>query len=1028
MTRHWNNPDGSCKAPAAEATAAALRAVAGDTRVACRDQARSGARFRVVSYREDFPYLWGVGTHQSAGFGEAGRDADGSLVLIWDGLPAAARVGSIDIGRYLTPLDWVVGLALAINAGTPVGRPLPGLRVLILDVASRQWPAADSVRFFDQFPLRDVPALPWVHFYPLAGARGERWRFGSLLVSAAQADGEAMPTLREAAEKQGDLDTLRRVWAASLTNPAEPGEHHAIANLVGPLLLLGDSSGDLQVEALGKLLRRLSLLPPQPAGAASLDSSAPWIDWDEDAWAEKARRVRAVEDKPLNVVVVDDCVFRHRWGEVVCRALGATPAGTPGAPQPALLGRVRRPNCEIDVYGTESAEGWLDSVGLTPPLRDRRYRLDFRPGGVGAAEVPLDMLFLDLRLFQGQSFEAEARFFARLLELAESLPPEAELPWPAIPAGEVARLRAWLGRVAGGQPGTEGEPPPRREDPEYILALTLLPRLLSLADPSLPIILFSSTGRRDILAPLRQHGTILTDWEKPRLLAVGGEALVQESAVKFRRALTGALDLVVARRLCARLPAAPPRPRAVPPPSAAPSDAPWTIELTLDETGEVETRLEVGGLLVVFPPGVSPEDLDSHLTGLHPWVRLPDGKRELQRQREIVAQTLLSWCATTGAFAAVVSLRGRRNDAVYSSLECSDDLHDERVADNLYRELFRCVVELAVYHFARHRIPGRARFNVRAAARHVPLPPGQQGVALRQALRERWGLTAEYVGPEEILWNSWRELRGVLGHAAAPGSHRAAVLDAAQVFSTLLVQAETAGEMPRPELSIRYFRWDSPRPLVEEVMREYRGSAFEPVAGLVRAFSLNCHGRPGATAVPVLHFFADAVLGSAPAGPALQQLRSQGLQGNYGSTLAVLLRAHRLALQGFPAEAIAWGGREVFAAGVDPVVDSLLHDLHLEARVLAGQDFLTLARRVREPPPPAGNVNDLEGTVVRLSPAFVIVHDAYGNAYRATQQFCPQFARLARGMAVRFRGLRGPILGQFLARDVRPLPGPGTGI
>ena len=67
--------------------------------------------------------------------------------------------------------------------------------------------------------------------------------------------------------------------------------------------------------------------------------------------------------------------------------------------------------------------------------------------------------------------------------------------------------------------------------------LTLLPRLVAHVDPTLPIVLFSSTGRRDIVGKLKGYESIFTQFSKPHLM-LGPSAEVAERA---RDTLGGAL-------------------------------------------------------------------------------------------------------------------------------------------------------------------------------------------------------------------------------------------------------------------------------------------------------------------------------------------------------------------------------------------------------------------------------------------------------------------------------------------------------
>src|SRR5207248_9863783 len=115
--------------------------------------------------------------------------------------------------------------------------------------------------------------------------------------------------------------------------------------------------------------------------------------------------------------------------------------------------------------------------------------------------------------------------------------------------------------------------------------------------------------------------------------------------------------------------------------------------------------LVVGGVLLVCPPGVDPHQVDADVK------RLPgfsDDKDTLKSHREQVAEGLLNRCAgTPGLFAAVVTVSGEEGKRTAGAGQ-DDELHDERVGDNLFRHLVRIVVETAVYCLARRKMPAGA--------------------------------------------------------------------------------------------------------------------------------------------------------------------------------------------------------------------------------------------------------------------------------------------------------------------------------
>ena len=251
------------------------------------------------------------------------------------------------------------------------------------------------------------------------------------------------------------------------------------------------------------------------------------------------RNVPQAKKRPLNIVLVDDNVFRYGWGEVLCMALGVKPTSLDLAKATGLelLGKRDEPSSPIQVHGVPSGEQWAELTGLLMPETrtdseasgdgspasnlamapvDCRYRLV-----VKGVDDPVDILFLDLRLHQGKSLAVEATFFQRLWTVAnqycDNVPPGSSpqaLPWPGFTRKELDMVKEWIEKACTLDATAD------RTSPAYRSALTLLPRLVALADHSLPIVLFSSTGQREIVEILRPTETLsrrLTnpDWRVP---------------------------------------------------------------------------------------------------------------------------------------------------------------------------------------------------------------------------------------------------------------------------------------------------------------------------------------------------------------------------------------------------------------------------------------------------------------------------------------------------------------------------------
>jgi len=218
------------------------------------------------------------------------------------------------------------------------------------------------------------------------------------------------------------------------------------------------------------------------------------------------------------------------------------------------------------------------------------------------------VLFLDLRLFLGAGdaggrdfYVALARFGSRLLGSGRRLPwldgsgrkallaemdgllerggTDAEAPtaWGAGAGGEAS---CEDGTARGGRGnGSASFPPPE----------TLLARLLSLLDPTLPVVLFTSTGRSDLIDPFRDYGNIITAFRKPTMAGMDGQRWVEtvgELRAEFREAMERAEDILKARAMV--------RPKAEAPPLRnGLGDRAAAVEIFIDES--ILTDFQVTG-------------------------------------------------------------------------------------------------------------------------------------------------------------------------------------------------------------------------------------------------------------------------------------------------------------------------------------------------------------------------------------------------------------------------------------------------
>lgn len=214
-------------------------------------------------------------------------------------------------------------------------------------------------------------------------------------------------------------------------------------------------------------------------------------------------------------------------------------------------------------------------------------------------------LFLDLRLFpKGHSVSSagsvlQGTFLKQLAEFGLALLDSVrKLPWLG-EDGKISLRKEMEHLAAATSPdhSTSLEPvlPPEE---------TLLPRLLSLLDPTLPIIIFSSTHCTDLIGPFRDYGNIITKFRKPILTSMNRDwsgvvkglradfvnALEQASGIlKVRQAIHTFHQRVLPRGVLTKLPEG--------------NDG-YLVELFLDESEEPTTNSPpravcAGGIVVI---------------------------------------------------------------------------------------------------------------------------------------------------------------------------------------------------------------------------------------------------------------------------------------------------------------------------------------------------------------------------------------------------------------------------------------------
>lgn len=301
-------------------------------------------------------------------------------------------------------------------------------------------------------------------------------------------------------------DLLKSTIWNELVSTSE--KHHALSNILGPVILSGRAEPFPPVLGHETLLRRLL----STCGLVS------WQDAHQGPSTDRANRSVGNSPPPesgkgLSILLLDDQA-KQGWESWVTETL----------PDAATKAVAVDPEGLVDAI-TIALESIKNDDGIITGYKskDARFRLEL-PDLEGASHP---ILLLDLRLFSGNE-KAEREFLKnKLLPLVDHFTDKSNLVWPGFSSESLKFKRARAAVVAGNL---------STDTHEHHEVITWLPRVVALADMSLPIILFSSTGRRDLVEPFKTYGNIITSFEKPRLNDLA--ALGKDDAITNIRAST----------------------------------------------------------------------------------------------------------------------------------------------------------------------------------------------------------------------------------------------------------------------------------------------------------------------------------------------------------------------------------------------------------------------------------------------------------------------------------------------------------
>ena len=330
-----------------------------------------------------------------------------------------------------------------------------------------------------------------------------------------------------------------------LTSPHDAENRHSISNIIGPMILRRECKPPIKTSevtfikdgkktdfpspvqsivshtlALNSILRIVGLLfaeIPENNLAVSPSKKLPgWLEFDLQC------RLAGLNPEEVRVTLVDD-QWQHGWLDWIKDGLGASSVTLQVSPDPDFL---------LKLLQNTSSEY-------------RQFNLAFNFDRKEQWLKKQDVLLLDLRLFS--SNPAAERNFLTALEviLIARSTDEKTIDDEQHICDDLAVVRR---RLQGFD-----ESPKELSGVEHARYITILPRMLAQLDFSIPIVIFSSTGQRDVVELLKNFPNIITTFSKPRHFQGANEEAVLYAEECLRQSIIQALKILQGRKLVQRI-------------------------------------------------------------------------------------------------------------------------------------------------------------------------------------------------------------------------------------------------------------------------------------------------------------------------------------------------------------------------------------------------------------------------------------------------------------------------------------------
>ena len=466
----------------------------GSFKAVLTDIAKGKEQIAIYDYcdEDDFPWLWTLGYPEFHEFLPENKH----IIIVWDGRGWGDMRHQSLLSPHLTPMDW----ALAFSIKILCSKPEADISIHIVDLTGTE----DDKKWAMQMRHQLLVEMPWVKLYtpliPEEDGKQERIRQGYNPIIAPASSHDVSPplikkqnggglclnlsgeTLKDAktSDSRNRLIDLAKQWSASLI---QSKDHHDINNVIGSSLL---DEASRTVEDLRSAFHNRLL----------------WCDFnlreaDINEWSPDNEEARFNE--PLSVLMVDDHLMEG-WGKFVCQLL--TMKFKSQHDCNSDFKKISKGNSEkMNIYGCTGPDPLIKFLETAKfACRDFAQQV---PCGENGDKISPQVILLDLRLP-----DLTKEKVTKLLCVKKKLPQKG-LAWPENPEiekKEAESIKNWC----------NGE---SNDDQAADKALLLLPRLLAMALPLTPIILFSATGQTWIKEMLKPYQNIFTGFEKPRVLS-----------------------------------------------------------------------------------------------------------------------------------------------------------------------------------------------------------------------------------------------------------------------------------------------------------------------------------------------------------------------------------------------------------------------------------------------------------------------------------------------------------------------------